>query len=87
MGQSCTTPCSVSVPAPEDDFTVSFNRSGFQPMTIPVQITRSAGSAMQPPFTSLNPNPVVAQLQPVAPPPKPSRVARMVKKKPVPAAQ
>jgi hypothetical protein len=67
MGQSCTTPCSVSVPAPEDDFTVSFARNGFQPMTIPVRITRTAGSAMTPPFTSINPNPLVATLQPIAP--------------------
>jgi hypothetical protein len=46
-------------------------------MTVPVQITRSAGGLMTPPFTSLNPNPVVAQLQPIAPPPK-----RMKKKQP-----
>jgi hypothetical protein len=77
MGQSCKTPCSISVPAPEDDFTVSFNLNNFQPMTIPVRITRTAGSALTPPFTSINPNPVIAQLQPIAPPP-----ARARKKKP-----
>jgi hypothetical protein len=82
MGQSCTTPCSVSVTAPEDDFTVSFTRSGFQPMTIPLQITRTVGSAMTPPFTSINPNPVVAQLQPIAPSPR-----RLKRKKPPPPAQ
>jgi hypothetical protein len=84
MGQSCTTPCSVTVPNPEDDFTVSFTRNGFQPMTIPVRITRSAGSALTPPFTSINPNPVAAQLQPIAPPLKPARV-RKKKPKPPPA--
>jgi hypothetical protein len=68
------------VPAPEDDFTVSFTRNGFQPMTIPVRITRTAGSAMTPPFTSINPNPVVAQLQPIAP-----SLRRLKKKKPPPA--
>ena len=74
MGQSCKTPCSISVPAPEDDFTVSFNLNNFQPMTIPVRITRTAGSALTPPFTSINPNPVIAQLQPIAPPPpRPTR--------------
>ncbi len=67
MGQNCMTPCSISVPAPDDDFTVSFTRNGFQPMTITVAITRTVGSAMMPPVTSLNPNPVVAQLEPVAP--------------------
>ena len=85
MGQSCTTPCSVTVPNPEDDFTVSFTRNGFQPMTIPLQITRTVGGAMTPPFTSINPNPVVAQLQPIAPPPKPAPVRK--KPKPPPAAQ
>lgn len=68
LGQSCVTPCSVSVPAPEDDFTVSFTRSGFEPATIPVHITRSVGGLMTPPFTTLNPSPVVAHLQPIAPP-------------------
>jgi hypothetical protein len=79
MDQGCTTPCSISVPAPEDDFTVSFTRNGFQPMTIPVRITRTAGGAMTPPFTSINPNPVVAQLQPIAP-----SLRRLKKKKPPP---
>ena len=78
LGQSCKTPCSISVPTPEDDFTVSFTLNNFQPMTIPVRITRSAGSALTPPMTSLNPSPVVAQLQPIAPPlkrPKKKRTA------------
>jgi hypothetical protein len=79
MGQSCTTPCSISVPAPEDDFTVSFTANNFQPLTIPLRITRTAGSALTPPFTSINPNPVIAQLQPLAPQP-----ARARKKKPKP---
>ncbi len=77
MGQSCKTPCSINVPTPEDDFTVSFTANNFQTMTIPVSITRTAGSALTPPFTSINPNPVIAQLQPIAPQPAPVR-----KKKP-----
>jgi hypothetical protein len=84
MGQSCKTPCSISVPAPEDDFTVSFNLNNFQPMTIPVRITRTAGSALTPPFTSINPNPVIAQLQPIAPPPARAR-KKKPKKPPAPA--
>jgi hypothetical protein len=85
MGQSCKTPCSISVPAPEDDFTVSFTLNHFQPTTIPVRITRTAGSFMNPPFTSINPNPVIAQLQPVAPPPKPPRPTKKPKKPPAAA--
>ncbi|MGA2057512.1 MAG: hypothetical protein ABSG88_19650 [Bradyrhizobium sp.] len=82
MGQSCKTPCSISVPAPEDDFTVSFTANGFHPLTIPVRITRTAGSALTPPSTSINPNPVIAQLEPLAPP-----SARAQKKNKPPAAQ
>jgi len=70
LGPGCVTPCTVSVPVPDDDFTVSFTRSGFEPASVPVHITRSAGSLMTPPFTSLNPNPVVAQLQPITPLPR-----------------
>jgi len=86
MGQSCKTPCSISVPAPEDDFTVSFTLNHFQPMTILVRMTRTAGGALTPPFTSLNLNPVIAQLEPVAPPPRPPRRARKPKN-PLAAAQ
>jgi len=71
MGQSCKTPCSINVPTPDDDFTVIFTANNFQSMTIPVRITRTAGGALTPPFTSLNPNPVIAQLQPIAPQPAP----------------
>jgi len=84
MGQSCKTPCSISVPTPDDVFTVSFTLNNFQPMTIPVRITRGAGSLMSPPFTSLNPNPVIAQLQPIAPPSKPAPVRKKKPNKPPP---
>ena len=82
LGPGCKTPCTVAVPSPTDDFSVSFSLSGFQPMTMPVRITRSAGSRFSPSFTSLNPDPVVAQLEPIAPPLK-----RPKKKKPVAVAQ
>jgi hypothetical protein len=81
MGQSCKTPCSINVPTPDDDFTVIFTANNFQPLTIPVRITRTAGSALTPPFTSINPNPVIAQLEPMAPPPT---RARKKKKLPLP---
>jgi hypothetical protein len=82
LGPGCKTPCTVAVPSPTDDFSVSYTLTGFQPATIAVHITRNVGSLMTPPFTSLDPNPVAAQLQPVAPPSKPPRLARVVKKKP-----
>ena len=68
LGPGCMTPCTVAVPSPTEDFSVSFALTGFQPMTIPVRITRSVGGRFAPSFTSLDPNPVVAQLEPVAPP-------------------
>ncbi len=70
LGPACKTPCTAAVPSPTDDFSVSFSLNGFQPMTVPVRITRSVGGLMTPSFTSLNPNPVVAQLQPIATPAK-----------------
>jgi hypothetical protein len=70
LGPGCKTPCTAAVPSPTDDFSVSFSLNGFQPMTVPVRITRSVGGLMTPSFTSLNPNPVVAQLQPIATPAK-----------------
>ena len=76
LGPGCKTPCTAAVPSPTDDFSVSFSLNGFQPMTVPVRITRSAGSFMTPPFTSINPNPVVAQLQPIAPPTKRAKKKR-----------
>ena len=84
MGQSCKTPCSISVPTPDDDFTVSFTANDFQPLTIPLRITRTAGSALTPPFTSINPNPVIAQLQPI-PPPQPARARKKKPRPPAPA--
>jgi hypothetical protein len=76
LGPGCKTPCTAAVPSPTDDFSVSFSLNGFQPMTVPVRITRSVGGLMTPSFTSLNPNPVVAQLQPIAPPTKRAKKKR-----------
>jgi hypothetical protein len=74
MGQSCTTPCAVSVPVSLSDFTVSFTLADFQPVTIPVRVTGSPAGVLSPGTTNIEPNPVVAQLQPIAPPPKPAPV-------------
>jgi hypothetical protein len=81
LGPGCRTPCTAAVPSPTDDFSVSYTLNGFQPMTVPVHITRSVGGLMTPSFTSLNPNPVVAQLEPIAPPP----LRRLKRKRPAAA--
>ena len=66
-GQTCTTPCFVELPAPTNDFSVSFFMADYQPMTIPLRVTGSPASLMSPGSTRIEPNPVVVQLQPLAP--------------------
>jgi hypothetical protein len=54
-GQSCRTPCELTV-AVASDFTVSYSLGGYQPLTVQVR-TDPDGSKLQP-------NPVFAELQP-----------------------
>ena len=86
LGPGCKTPCSVSVPA-ADSFTVTYTLNRFQPLTVPVQVIRIPGDFTTPASTTVDPNPVVGELQPAAPPPKPvRRPAKKPKPKPVAAA-
>lgn len=87
IGPSCTTPCAVTVPIPTGDFTVSYSLNDYQPMTVPVRVTGAPAGLMSPGTTDINPNPVVAQLQSIAPPPKPAAVRKKKPKPPPPAAQ
>jgi hypothetical protein len=82
-GQTCKTPCSVNVPAGEAGFSVTFTMNKFQPATVPVQVIYAPGDLTTPASTSIEPNPVFAELKPVGPPPKPIRAKP---KKPKPAA-
>jgi PEGA domain len=68
-GQTCQTPCSLSIPV-EGDFTVTFSLPKYTPETVPVQVVRQqqdglTGSAIP---ATVDPNPVYAELQ-LAPPP------------------
>jgi hypothetical protein len=72
-GQTCKTPCSVNVPAGEAGFSVTFTMNKFQPATVPVQVIYAPGDLTTPASTSIEPNPVFAELKPVGPPPKPIR--------------
>jgi hypothetical protein len=84
LGPSCRTPCSVPVTT-DGSFSVTFTLPKFLPMTIPVSVTRNPGDFSTPASTSVEPNPVMAELQPLRPPPK--VVKKMVKKrKPAPVA-
>jgi hypothetical protein len=66
LGPGCKTPCSVSVPAAEN-FTVTYTLNKFQPLTVPVQIIRIPGDFSTPASATIDPNPVVGELQPAVP--------------------
>jgi hypothetical protein len=68
-GQSCRTPCELTVPA-AGEVAVSFALQGYSPQTINVRAetapTASFADASAPP-TRMLPNPVYAELTPIAP--------------------
>ncbi|MCA6124482.1 hypothetical protein J6500_21680 [Bradyrhizobium sp. WSM 1704] len=87
LGPGCKTPCTVSIPTPETNFSVTFNLPKYQPATVPVTVTRVPGDFTTPATTTLDPSPVVAELQPAAAPPRAARKPmRPKKKKPRPVA-
>src|ERR1700735_5036137 len=73
IGPGCKTPCSVAVPVPETGFSVTYTLNRFQPATVPVQVIRIPGDFATPGSTTVDPNPVVVELQPAGPPPRPVR--------------
>jgi hypothetical protein len=85
VGPGCKTPCSVAVAAPDAGFTVSFAMPRFQPVTVPVQVIRNPGDFTTPASTTIDPNPVVAELKPAGPPPR-AKSMRPKAGKPKPAA-
>jgi hypothetical protein len=85
-GQSCKTPCSVSVSA-ENNFTVTFALPKYQSETVTAQVIRDPAN----PGATVDPNPVYAELQPAAPAAKgrkaaPKAAAKAKKPKTAPAA-
>ena len=70
VGPGCKTPCSIAVAAPDNGFTVTFAMPKFQPVTVPVQVLRTPGDFSTPASTTIDPNPVVAELKHMGPPPK-----------------
>jgi hypothetical protein len=86
LGPGCKTPCSVSVPAPDSGFSVTFTLPKFQPATVPVQVIHNPGDFSTPASTTLDPSPVVAELKPIGPPPKAARKPMRPKKPKPPKA-
>jgi hypothetical protein len=74
LGPGCKTPCSVTLTLPETgDFTVSYTLNRLPPVTVPVQVLRVPGDLLKPGTATVDPNPVVAELQPPGPPPRAAR--------------
>jgi hypothetical protein len=86
LGPGCKTPCTVSVPAPDAGFSVTFNLPRFQPVTVPVQVIRNPGDFATPASTIIEPSPVFAELKPAGPPPRVRKPMRPKKPKPAAAA-
>ena len=87
LGPGCKTPCSVTV-TPGDgvtSFLVNYSMAGRQPAGIPVQVVRVDGGMFSSNTLKADPNPVMAELQPVGPPPKPAKPMRPKRKKPAAA--
>ena len=84
LGPGCKTPCAVAVSAPDSGFSVAYTLNKFQPATVPVQVIRIPADFASPGSTTIDPNPVVAELQPAAPPPRAARKKILNPKKPKP---
>jgi hypothetical protein len=86
LGPGCKTPCSVAVNAPDAGFSVTYTMNKFLPVTVPVQVIHRPGDYLSdyvsPGTTTVDPNPVVAELQPAGPPPKAARKQILKPKKP-----
>ena len=85
MGPGCKTPCSVSVPAPDAPFTVSYTLNKFLPASVPVNVIKTPGDFSTPASIVTDPNPVFAELQPAVPP-KPVRKPHRPKRPKAPKA-
>jgi hypothetical protein len=68
QGQNCSTPCSLAVPVTSQ--AVSFSLNGYVPQTIQIAVHQAEGSLFSTPPPDLEPNPVVATLQVLPPPPR-----------------
>ncbi len=88
-GQTCTTPCSLALPA-SGSYSVAFSLNGYEPESDNIELVTEGNGT-----PNLRPNPVLVELTPAPPPPKkppakkPTRKKAVAKnkKKPVAAAK
>lgn len=59
-GPACQTPCALAM-APDKEFSVTFSLPGYEPQTIPVQVSKPDGTEVMQ-EVSLQPNPVAVEL-------------------------
>jgi hypothetical protein len=87
LGPGCKTPCSVSVSPPDGvtSFLVNYSMPGRQPAGVPVNVVKVDGGMFSSNTIKVEPNPVVTELQPIGPPPKPAKPMRPKPKKPADA--
>ena len=86
LGPGCKTPCSIAVPVADAGFSVTFTLNKFQLVTVPVQVIHIPGDFSSPGSTTVDPNPVVAELQLAGPPPRAVRKPLKPKKPKPPKA-
>ena len=80
-GQTCRTPCALALPT-DAPLTVTFTLNGYLPETDQLEVINTPGTPPQ-----LRPNPVLAELSPAPPPPKPVKKKRVVRHSAKPAAK
>ena len=72
-GQTCRTPCKLVLPLNTGDFTVTFSAPGRMAQVVPVSIRPPDATGSR-----FDPNPVVAQLDPLTPPPTAKKKKKVV---------
>jgi hypothetical protein len=84
LGPGCKTPCSVSVPAPDTGFTVTYLLPRYEPATVQVNVIRNPGDFANPATILTDPNPVFVELRPAGPLPRSHKgmKPKTLKKKP-----
>jgi hypothetical protein len=76
LGPACKTPCEIPLTDPNASFSVTYTLDQFLPVTVPVLVTAVPAGFWSWGGATIDPNPVVVQLQPVPPPPPPPRRKR-----------